>query len=89
MPGKPLVLVALPAAGCSGSHLGLIPETPFPYRVRPFTGPVSTELPAVTAGGTVTFTSEIPWPGAPAHRLRTLYYGPLSPVVQQPTGKER
>ncbi|MEU0537304.1 fibronectin type III domain-containing protein [Amycolatopsis tolypomycina] len=108
-------------------HPDLIPETPFHYRVRPFTGPVSTELHVVAAGDTVTFTwpdrtpdeagflLEIRRPGAPdydpvevtepnatscalsllpgeagsAFRLRTLYYGPLSPVVHQTTGKER
>ncbi|MGW5743927.1 fibronectin type III domain-containing protein [Amycolatopsis sp. NPDC003861] len=108
MPVKPLVLVALLAAGCSAApppaftatlasptdvvltwpdddaghrveyannpagpwttlrflaphvtsyhHPDLIPETPFYYRVQPFTGPVSTDLHTATAGGTVTFT---------------------------------
>ncbi|HET6705658.1 fibronectin type III domain-containing protein [Amycolatopsis sp.] len=46
----------LPAHATSYHHPDLIPETPFYYRLQPFTGPVSTELHAVTAGGTVTFT---------------------------------
>lgn len=117
----------LPAHTTSFHHPDLIPETPFYYRERPFTGPVSTELHAVASGGTVTFTwadrtadeagflLEIRRPGAPdydpvevtdpdvttcalsllpgeensAYRIRTLYYGPLSPVVHQTTGKER
>ncbi|MEV6826096.1 fibronectin type III domain-containing protein [Amycolatopsis sp. NPDC051102] len=117
----------LPAHTTSYHHPDLIPETPFYYRVQPYTGPVSTELHAVTSGGTVTFTwadrspdeagflLEIRRPGAPdydpvevtdpdvttcalsllpgeeksAYRLRTLHYGPLSPVVHQTTGKER
>ncbi|WP_206795894.1 fibronectin type III domain-containing protein [Amycolatopsis sp. MtRt-6] len=108
-------------------HPDLIPETPFHYRVRPFTGPVSTELQVAHTGDTVTFTwpdrtpdeagflLEIRRPGAPdfdpvevtepdvttcvlsllpgeensAFRIRALYYGPLSPVVHQTTGKER
>lgn len=117
----------LPPHTTSYHHPDLIPETPFYYRVQPYTGPVSTELHAVTSGDTVTFTwadrasdeagflLEIRRPGAPdfdpvevtdpdvttcalsllpgeagsAYRIRTLYYGPLSPVVHQTTGKER
>jgi hypothetical protein len=117
----------LPPHVTSYHHPDLIPETPFHYRVRPFTGPVSTELHAVVSGDTVTFTwadrspdeagflVEIRRPGAPdydpvevtdpdvttcvlsllpgeessAYRLRTLYYGPLSPVVHQTTGEKR
>lgn len=117
----------LPPHTTSYRHPDLIPETPFYYRVQPFTGPLSTELHAAPTGDTVTFTwpdrtpdeagflLEIRRPGAPdfdpvevtepnvttcalsllpgeegaAYRIRTLYYGPLSPVVHQTTGKER
>ncbi|MGW3961673.1 fibronectin type III domain-containing protein [Amycolatopsis sp. NPDC005003] len=117
----------LPPHVTSYRHPDLIPETPFHYRVQPFTGPLSTELHVVPAGDTVTFSwpdrtrdeagflLEIRRPGAPefdpvevtgpdvttcalsllpgeegsAYRLRALYYGPLSPVVHQTTGKER
>ncbi|WP_410616734.1 fibronectin type III domain-containing protein [Amycolatopsis sp. lyj-109] len=115
----------LPAHTMSYRHPDLIPETPFYYRVQPFTGPVSTDLVAVTSDGTVTvtwpdrtrdeagFLLEIRRPGAPdfdpvevtdpdvttcllsllpgeegsAYRVRTLHYGPLSPVVHQTTGQ--
>ncbi|WP_410644430.1 fibronectin type III domain-containing protein [Amycolatopsis sp. lyj-346] len=48
----------LPPHVTSYHHPDLIPETPFHYRVQPFTGPVSTELHARGSGDTVTFT----WP---------------------------
>ncbi|WP_414641788.1 fibronectin type III domain-containing protein [Amycolatopsis sp.] len=46
----------LPPHVVSYHHPDLIPETPFYYRVRPFTGPLSTDLHEVTSGDTVTFT---------------------------------
>ncbi|MFB9683827.1 fibronectin type III domain-containing protein [Amycolatopsis plumensis] len=46
----------LPAHTTSYHHPDLIPETPFYYRVQPFTGPVSTDLSTVVSGDTVTFT---------------------------------
>ncbi|QKV74478.1 fibronectin type III domain-containing protein [Amycolatopsis sp. Hca4] len=117
----------LPAHTTGYHHPDLIPQTPFYYRVQPFTGPVTADLHTVVSGDTVTFTwadhspdeagflLEMRRPGAPefdpvevtdpdvttctlsllpgeegsAYRLRTLHYGPLSPVVHQTTGKER
>jgi hypothetical protein len=46
----------LPPHVTSYHHPDLIPQTPFYYRVQPFTGPVSTELHATASGDTVTFT---------------------------------
>ncbi|MEQ0565101.1 fibronectin type III domain-containing protein [Amycolatopsis sp. NEAU-NG30] len=68
----------LPAHVTSYHHPDLIPQTPFYYRVQPFTGPVTTELNATASGDTVTFTwtdrmpdeagflLEIRRPGAPS-----------------------
>jgi hypothetical protein len=46
----------LPAHTTSYHHPDLIPETPFYYRVQPFTGPVSTDVHPAISGDTATFT---------------------------------
>ncbi|WP_410597149.1 hypothetical protein [Amycolatopsis sp. lyj-23] len=81
---------SLPAHTTSYHHPDLIPETPFFYRERPFTGPVSTDLRAVTDPDVTTCAlALLPGEQRSAFRIGTLHYGPLFPVVHRTTGKER